>query len=97
MPEALVPRTWTQRKFVSPGEKRHSRERSYSRSLPPARGRSPPPRSPLVDNRSPPYNGSRSPSPLPPRERSRSPVREWARAPRDSSRSPVPRDYSPSP
>ncbi|GKA25565.1 serine/arginine-rich SC35-like splicing factor SCL30A [Tanacetum coccineum] len=82
---------------VSPGEKRHSRERSYSRSPPPARGRSPPPRSPVVDNRSPPYNGSRSPSPLPARERSRSPARERARAPRDPSRSPVPRDYSPSP
>ncbi|PWA57703.1 hypothetical protein CTI12_AA406920 [Artemisia annua] len=82
---------------ISPGEKRHSRERSYSRSPPPARGRSPPPRSPVVDNRSPPYNGSRSPSPLPPRERSRSPVRERARAPRDPSHSPVPRDYSPSP
>ncbi|GJU05595.1 serine/arginine-rich SC35-like splicing factor SCL30A [Tanacetum coccineum] len=56
---------------VSPGEKRRSRERLYSRSPPPARGRSPPPRSPVVDNRSPPYNGPRSPSPLPPRERSR--------------------------
>ncbi|GKA03889.1 hypothetical protein Tco_0676670 [Tanacetum coccineum] len=33
---------------VSPGEKRHSRERSYSRSPPPARGRSPPPRSPVT-------------------------------------------------
>ncbi|GJU44488.1 hypothetical protein Tco_1201754 [Tanacetum coccineum] len=82
---------------ISPGEKRHSRERSYSRSPPPARGRSPRPRSPVVDNRSPPYNGSRSPSPLPPRERSRSPVRERARASRDPSRSPIPRDYSPSP
>nr|GEW53269.1 serine/arginine-rich SC35-like splicing factor SCL30A [Tanacetum cinerariifolium] len=82
---------------VSPGEKRHSRERSYSRSPPHARGRSPPPRSPVVDNRSPPYNGSRSPSPLPARERSRSPARERARAPRNPSRSPVPRDYSPSP
>ncbi|GJR90381.1 serine/arginine-rich SC35-like splicing factor SCL30A [Tanacetum coccineum] len=68
---------------VSPGEKRHSRERSYSRSPPPARGRSPPPRSPVVDNRSPPYNRSRSPSPLLAREHSRSPARERARAPRD--------------
>ncbi|GJW90831.1 serine/arginine-rich SC35-like splicing factor SCL30A [Tanacetum coccineum] len=42
---------------ISPGEKRHSRERSYSRSPPPARGRSPPPRSPVVDNRSPPTTG----------------------------------------
>nr|GEZ30986.1 hypothetical protein [Tanacetum cinerariifolium] len=68
-----------------------------SRSPPPARGRSPSPRSPVVDNMSQPYNGSRSPSPLPPRERSRSPVRERARAPRDPSRSPVLHDYSPSP
>ncbi|GJS45106.1 serine/arginine-rich SC35-like splicing factor SCL30A [Tanacetum coccineum] len=35
------------RESISPGEKRHSRERSYSRS-PPARGHSPSPRSPVV-------------------------------------------------
>ncbi|GKA03007.1 serine/arginine-rich SC35-like splicing factor SCL30A, partial [Tanacetum coccineum] len=51
------PKTKQHGRSISPGEKRHSRERSYSRSPPPARGRSPPPRSPVVDNSVPEHQG----------------------------------------
>ncbi|GJY14202.1 hypothetical protein Tco_0383511, partial [Tanacetum coccineum] len=76
---------WTRKRRGSSGrfnDRRRSPPPHYSRSPPRRYSRSPPPR----------YARSRSNS-----RESISPARERARAPRDPSRSPVQRDYSPSP